>query len=114
MSCLFGYLALTGKLTGIGALQGSQWVWVAVTGLLLAGYVGTWFSALRLAPATVVTSVLVLGAPITALLDAFVNGRVPGPAPLAGYGLVTIGAVLLVVASFRGRTAGSATQLANT
>ncbi len=105
---LVGYLALTGKLTGIGALEGSQWTWIAVTGLLLAGYVGTWFSALRNAPATVVTSVLVLGAPITALLDAVVNGRIPGPAPLAGYGLVTLGAVLLVVATFRGRVTGTA------
>ena len=28
------------------------WTWVAVTGVLLAGYVGTWLAALRRAPAT--------------------------------------------------------------
>jgi drug/metabolite transporter (DMT)-like permease len=110
---LFGYLALTGKLATIGALDSAQWSWVALTGVLLAGYVGTWFSALRLAPATVVTSVLVLAAPITALLDAVVNGRIPGTAPLAGYGLVTIGAVILVVASYR-RRGTAAAQLATT
>jgi drug/metabolite transporter (DMT)-like permease len=98
---LVGYLAITGKVGIITTLDGAQWSWVALTGLLLAGYVGTWFSALRLAPATVVTSVLVLAAPITALIDVVVNGKVPGVAPLAGYGLITLGAVALVVASFR-------------
>jgi len=100
---LVGYLAFTGKLALLGGLGATQWSWVLVSGVLLAGYVATWFSALRFAPATVVTSVLVLGAPITALLDAFVNGRVPGIAPLAGYGLVVTGAVLLALAMLRRR-----------
>ena len=98
---LFGYLALTGKLAMIGDIGPTQWTWIAVTGLLLAGYVGTWFSALALAPATVVTSVLVLALPITALLDVAVNGRIPGVMPLAGYGLITLAAVLLVIGTFR-------------
>jgi drug/metabolite transporter (DMT)-like permease len=105
---LFGYLALTGKFASIATLDGAQWTWVALTGFLLAGYVGTWFSALSFAPATVVTSVLVLAAPITALLDAAVNGRIPGTAPLAGYGLLTVGAVALVIASYRARGSASA------
>ena len=100
---LVGYLAFTGKLALLGGLGATQWSWVLVSGVLLAGYVATWFSALRFAPATVVTSVLVLGAPITALLDAFVNGRVQGIAPLAGYGLVVTGAVLLALAMLRRR-----------
>jgi len=98
---LFGYLAITGKLSMVGTLGAGQWAWVLLTGVLLAGYVGTWFSALQLAPATVVTSVLVLAAPITALLQVAVNGTVPAPLPLAGYGLLTLGAVALVVAAFR-------------
>jgi drug/metabolite transporter (DMT)-like permease len=104
---LFGYLVIAGKLSLIGSLGASQWAWVLLTGALLAGYVGTWFSALKLAPATVVTSVLVLAAPVTALLQVTVNGTAPAPLPLAGYGLLTIGAVALVVASYR-RTAADA------
>ncbi|HEY5488987.1 MAG TPA: DMT family transporter [Candidatus Limnocylindrales bacterium] len=100
---LVGYLAFTGKLALLGGLGATQWSWVLVSGVLLAGYVATWFSALRFAPATAVTSVLVLGAPITALLDAFVNGRVPGIAPLVGYGLLGAGAVLLVAVLLRRR-----------
>jgi drug/metabolite transporter (DMT)-like permease len=104
---LFGYLLLMGKLSLITTLGASQWSWVVVTGILLAGYVGTWFSALRLAPATVVTSVLVLAAPITASLDLIVNGKVPAPTALTGYGLVLLAAALLVVAAFRARGLGN-------
>ena len=107
---LVGYLAFTGKLALLGGLGATQWSWVVVSGVLLAAYVATWFTALRFAPATVVTSVLVLGAPITALLDAFVNGRVPGIAPLAGYGLVVFGALLLGAALLRRRNPASLTE----
>lgn len=115
---LVGYLAVTGKLAGVTELAPGQWAWVGLTGLLLAGYVGTWFSALQRAPATVVTSVLVLAVPITALLDLVANGKVPAGLPLAGYGLITIGALALVIATFRraGRAPGTddATSLAQT
>lgn len=110
---LFGYLAVTGKLGMIGSLGATEWTWVVATGVLLAGYVGTWFSALKNAPATVVTCVLVLAAPITALLDGAVNGRIPGSAPLAGYGLITLAAVVLVVATFRARQKSVAEVAAN-
>jgi drug/metabolite transporter (DMT)-like permease len=100
---LFGYLALTGKLSLIAGLGASQWIWVLLTGVLLAGYVGTWFSALRLAPATVVTSVLVLAAPITATLDVVVNGKVLAPAPLTGYVLIFGAAAVLALTTLRSR-----------
>ena len=74
---LVGYLVLTGRLPLVAELNPSQWTWVLVTGLFLAGYVGTWFAALSRANASVVTAVLVLGAPITATLDALAKGTVP-------------------------------------
>ena len=49
--------------------SGSQWSWVLLTGLLLAGYVATWFAALARAQAVDVTAVLVFGAVVTALLS---------------------------------------------
>jgi len=52
---------------------------------MLAGYVGTWYAALRRAPATAVTAVLTLGAPITAAVQLVVNGQVPAPTAAAGY-----------------------------
>jgi drug/metabolite transporter (DMT)-like permease len=90
---LIGYTVLRG---GFGDLSGIGWqhvMWVLATGLVLSGYVGTWFAALSRAPAVDVTAVLVGGAIITALLRVGVAGTTP-PSPL---GLVLIGAGVLVV-----------------
>jgi len=78
------YLAISGRLGLIATLGAAQWAWVLGTGLLLAGYVATWYSALQRAPATVVTAVLTLGAPITAALQAVASGTIPAPLPLTG------------------------------
>ena len=66
---LLAFLVFSG---GMGALEVSSWSqigWLFFSGLLLFGYVITWYSALKRAPATVVTSILVLAVPITALLN---------------------------------------------
>jgi drug/metabolite transporter (DMT)-like permease len=83
---LVGFLALSGGLSGVAQLTVIQWAWIAGTGLLLAGYVGTWYAALRRAPATAVTAVLTVGAPITAVVQLLANGQVPIPTAMAGYG----------------------------
>jgi drug/metabolite transporter (DMT)-like permease len=92
---LVGYLLVTGSLTGLAALTFTQWMWIAITGVFLAGYVATWYAALRRAPATAVTAVLTLGAPITAAVQLVVNGQVPVPMALAGYaGTLAAGALI--------------------
>jgi drug/metabolite transporter (DMT)-like permease len=93
---LAGYLVVTGRLAQLGSLTAIQLAWAIGTGVLLAGYVATWFSALSRAPATIVTSVLVIGAPITAILAGIASGVAPAPAQLAGYGLIVlaVGAIL--------------------
>jgi hypothetical protein len=69
-----------------------------LTGLILAGYVGLWFSALRRAPATVVTSVLVGGALITGALQALAKGGPPTVDLVLGYVLIAtaVGATALL------------------
>jgi hypothetical protein len=59
---------------------------VALTGILLTGYVGSWYAALARAQAVDVTAVLVFGAVITALL-----------AGTAGSSPVSVPGVLLIV-----------------
>lgn len=93
---LVGYLVVTGRLAGIAALDGAAWGWIGLTGLLLTGYVATWLAALRRAPATQVTSILVVGALITAALTAVSRGALPGPVALGGYALVALGVAGLV------------------
>lgn len=92
---LLGYLVVSGRLGGLGAISGGALLWVVVTGVLLAGYVTTWFGALRLAPATTVTSILVAGAVGTGVLSSVSSGTAPDPRVVVGY-LLIVGAVALV------------------
>jgi drug/metabolite transporter (DMT)-like permease len=98
---LAGYLVVTGKLGSLGALTLSQLGWVLLTGLLLSGYVATWFAALQRAPASLVTAILVLGAPVTAGLQALVNGSIPSAPVLTGQVLVLLAGGALVAGSLR-------------
>jgi len=98
---LVAYLAATGRLGVVTALRPEQWSWVLLTGVLLAAYVGTWFAALQRAPASAVTAVLVLGAPVTAALAAIQTGHVAvGPA-LGGQALVLAGIAMIAVLAIR-------------
>lgn len=93
-AALVVYLALTGALGALVTFSPGQIGWALVTGLLLAGYVGTWISALGRARALDVTSVLVGSALVTWLLQAAVGTATMVPrtvgllAVAAGAGLV--------------------------
>ena len=52
-----------------------QFGWIVITGLVLFGYVATWYTALKHAPATVVSTVLVLAFPITVTLNKIWAGK---------------------------------------
>jgi len=90
---------LGGGFAAMGALGLAQLGWVVITGVVLAGYVGTWYAALARAPALDVTAVLVGGALITVLLKYLVGG-VPLPST-AGLALVVAGFVVAIVAGSR-------------
>lgn len=89
------YLALTGALGDLVALGAGGVGWVLFTGLLLAGYVGTWMTALSRVRAVDVTSVLVASALVTALLQA-VAGTQPLVPELVGLTLIAIGTAVAV------------------
>jgi drug/metabolite transporter (DMT)-like permease len=95
---LFAIVGTTGGLTGLTAFGIEHWVAIAVTGALLTGYVATWYAALERAPATLVTSVLVLGAVVTTTLQALTAGRLPAAPALVGNGLLLAGGAVAVVA----------------
>jgi drug/metabolite transporter (DMT)-like permease len=112
---LVGYVALTGRLGGIAAIEPAAWSWILVTGVLLSGYVATWMAALKRAPASLVTSVLVVGAVITGALTALANGTPPAPATIGGYGVIIVATGSLAIVATRRRRAAAtetATQLA--
>jgi drug/metabolite transporter (DMT)-like permease len=95
---LLGWLGVTGSLGDLFALSAYQWSWALLTGLLLSGYVATWYLALARAQAIDVTAVLVFGAVVTAVLSRAADGVA---VELGGLALVTAGAILIALAGRR-------------
>lgn len=98
---LVGYLGVSGRLSMVADLSATQWAWALGTGALLAGYVATWLAALQRAPATVVASVLVVAAPITAVLQSVANGTTPTVPVLVGQLVITAGVVVVTTLAIR-------------
>ncbi len=104
---IIGFLVVTGRVGAIAAFTVEQWAIVAATGLLLIGYVGTWYAALQRAPASLVTTVLVGGAIITALLASLRTGQLPAPATETGLVLLAVAIAMAVWSGARSRSAGA-------
>jgi drug/metabolite transporter (DMT)-like permease len=97
---LIGYSLARGYGADLASLGPAAWGWVLATGVILAAYVATWYSALARAQAVDVTAVLVFAAVITALLNAGFQGAGLGSQAL-GIGLVTVGAAVTTVLALR-------------
>ncbi len=97
---LVGWLVVRGDAGALIGMSATQWSWVLVTGVLLAGYVSTWYAALARAGAVDVTAVLVLGALVTAALAAGVDGVALAP-KLGWLTILLAGGVLAAVAGWR-------------
>jgi drug/metabolite transporter (DMT)-like permease len=67
---MLGYLIYIGQMDRFLTLTDTQLIWILIGSVILLGYVTTWYGALRRAPVSVVTAILVLGSPITTLLSA--------------------------------------------
>ena len=100
---ILGFLLVTGRIGAIAAFTLQQWAIVAVTGLLLLGYVSTWYAALQRAPASLVTTVLVGGAIITAALSSVRTGQLPAPAAETGLLLLVVAIAVAVWSGARQR-----------
>lgn len=107
---LVGYGLWSGAFAGLGQLGADQWGWALLTGLILTGYVTTWFAGLARAHAIDVSAVLVFGAVITAGLRSGIDGAGLG-SQAPGLVLVTLGAaVFVVIGLFRSRQTKSIPQ----
>lgn len=72
---IFIFLFLTNQLTLIADISLKQISWVFLTSIFLFGYVLSWYSGLKLIPASKATVILLLGAPITTLLN-LISGKI--------------------------------------
>ncbi len=93
---LVGYTLAVTPWAALAAAGWHQWTWAALTGLILAAYVVTWYSALARAGAIDVTALLVPGAIITALLQAGSKALAP---QWPGLALVAAGGALVLLAA---------------
>jgi drug/metabolite transporter (DMT)-like permease len=96
---LTAWIVASGRWSMLAGLGSDGWAWAAVTGVILAGYVGLWYSALSLAPAVDVTAVLVVAAVVTGLLNVVVKGAALTPWTSTGMLIVLVGTVLAVAAA---------------
>lgn len=101
---LVAWLVVRGDAAQVLRFDRTQWMWVALTGILLTAYVATWYAALARAQAVDVTAVLVLGAVVTALLSGAADGA---HVSIPGTGLIVAGVGLVALAAARRRSAAS-------
>ena len=92
---LFGFLLSTGTANKLLISDINSLGWLALSGLILLGYVTTWYSALKYAPATVVASVLVLAAPITAILNSVFITHQFNTSLILPIGLIALGVLIV-------------------
>jgi drug/metabolite transporter (DMT)-like permease len=95
---LVAWVAVSGRWSDLAGLSRTGWTWAAITGVILAGYVGLWFAALALAPAVDVTAVLVVAVVVTGLLNVVVKGT-PLTAWTGGGMLIVLAGTALAAAS---------------
>jgi drug/metabolite transporter (DMT)-like permease len=97
-----GWLAANGRLGAVAGFGAEGWLFIAATTVLLFGYVVTWYAALRRAPATNVSAILVGGAVVTATLGAIRTGAVPAGSVVAGLSIIAAGVVAIGLGSWIG------------
>jgi drug/metabolite transporter (DMT)-like permease len=73
---LIAYLGITGKLSLISAMSGGAFLWIAITGAFLYGYVFTFYEGLKLVPASTATAILLVATVITTVLNLLWTGNI--------------------------------------
>jgi len=86
---LLAYLVFTNQLGPVAAMTSQQWLWTAIPSVLLLGFVLTWYNGLKHISVSLATVILLLGSPITTLLNFAVLQK-----PVSG--LEWAGAALLI------------------
>lgn len=85
-----------GNIGLIVTLNGQQWLWTLVPAILLLGYVTTWYTALKHAPATLVASLLVPATLITNVLSQlFLDSTMTNNQVMSGIAIVLAVGLLL-------------------
>ncbi|MFH1234074.1 MAG: EamA family transporter [Candidatus Diapherotrites archaeon] len=100
---LLAFLAFTGQVSLAASLSMQQIGWIALTSVLLFGYVFTYYNGLKLLPVHKASSILLLAQPITAVLSFAFLGTQIGLVEGAGLLLIALGAFSIAGFSFVSR-----------
>ncbi len=93
---LLGYIAATGQLAAVAGFGGLHWEWMAISTVLLLGFVTTWYAGLKHVDVSVATALLVLGFPINYALSALAGKAFLTVAGAAGIAAVALGVCLAI------------------
>lgn len=91
---LLAFVVSTGRAPLLATMGVSSWLWVLVTGLLLFGYVLTFYEGLKSVSASVAAAILLVGSVITIILESLWTGIVGWPQAI-GVALLLLGAFIL-------------------
>jgi drug/metabolite transporter (DMT)-like permease len=94
---LGAYVGISGSFVLVASLSAVQWGWTLATATLLAGYVLTWYSALKQAPATYVATLLVPATLVTNALSAVFITHALSPRDISMFCFYAAGTMLVVM-----------------
>ena len=93
---LLTFVFVRGGASAIFALNPEQWLWTLIPAILLLGYVTTWYTALKHAPATYVATLLVPATLVTNVLSAIFITHAFALPQIASAGFFTLGVILMI------------------
>jgi drug/metabolite transporter (DMT)-like permease len=93
---MLAFLAFTGQLNDIAALNTDQIIWIFVTGILLFFYVFFYYTGLKYVRASVAAALLALGQPITAVLSLVFSGTLISANDALGFVLIILGCGIIL------------------
>ena len=90
------FLLFTGGFNTVSTLTTLHWQWVLISGIILFGYVTTWYTGLKYVSVSTATIILLLGSPITSLLTFIFQGQPFTQTQAVGSFLLVGGAALAI------------------
>lgn len=90
---ILGFLVATGNITAMFTLSTQQILWSIVPTLFLLGYVFTWYKGLKTISVSKASVILLLGSPITTLLNIIWTGNMIAIQEIAGMVLLITGVI---------------------
>lgn len=96
---LFGASVIVGKTYLLASTATYVFLPLIISSVLLVFYILSWYGALKRAPATLVSSILVLAPFVTAILAFGIQGKSMATAQLASFALLILGVFLITVSS---------------